>query len=84
MLLFQFKKNLQPLLVIVVKYNIVFFLLNRLYGLMAWCPEYLKLLKATEYEARANHYVNETHNGKTFNGSLENLQYKDSKFVNCK
>ncbi|XP_046480590.1 synaptic vesicle glycoprotein 2B isoform X1 [Neodiprion pinetum] len=55
-----------------------------LYGLMAWCPEYLKLLRATEYEAQTIHYADKTHNGRVFNGSLENLQYKNSKFINCK
>ncbi|XP_012289216.1 synaptic vesicle glycoprotein 2B isoform X2 [Orussus abietinus] len=55
-----------------------------LYGLMVWCPEYLKLLRATEYEAQKKILIGEEHSGKTFNGSLENRQYKNSKFFNCK
>lgn len=55
-----------------------------LYGLMVWCPEYLKLLRATEYKAHKVLFHDEKHEGKTFNGSLENCQYKDSTFSNCK
>lgn len=51
---------------------------------MAWCPEYLKLLKATQYEARAEKHDNVTERGKIFNESLENVRYKNSKFINCK
>lgn len=51
---------------------------------MVWCPEYLKLLRATEYKAHKVLFHDEIHQGKTFNGSLENCQYKDSTFLNCK
>ncbi|KOX79617.1 Synaptic vesicle glycoprotein 2B [Melipona quadrifasciata] len=54
-----------------------------LYGLMVWCPEYLKLLRATEYKAHTKLISGEEYNGQTFNGSLENCQYKDSIFLNC-
>ncbi|XP_011861460.1 PREDICTED: synaptic vesicle glycoprotein 2B-like isoform X2 [Vollenhovia emeryi] len=55
-----------------------------LYGLMIWCPEYLKLLRAREYETETQHFVKEEYNGTTFTGSWENRQYKDSIFSNCK
>lgn len=55
-----------------------------LYGLMVWCPEYLKLLRAREYAAHTEHYQNEEFNGTTFTGSWENRQYKDSTFLNCR
>lgn len=55
-----------------------------LYGLMIWCPEYLKFLRAIEYEAHTQHFYGEEHNGETFSGSWENRQYKDSTFSNCK
>ncbi|XP_015602598.1 synaptic vesicle glycoprotein 2B isoform X2 [Cephus cinctus] len=54
-----------------------------LYGLMVWCPEYLKLLRATEYEAHTKQIVNETFHDQKFTGSLENSQYKNSTFLNC-
>ncbi|XP_008207955.1 synaptic vesicle glycoprotein 2B isoform X2 [Nasonia vitripennis] len=55
-----------------------------LYGLMVWCPEYLKLLRSIEYENHTKSLVGEEYVGQTFSGSLENLKYKDSKFQNCK
>ncbi|OAD55375.1 Synaptic vesicle glycoprotein 2B [Eufriesea mexicana] len=55
-----------------------------LYGLMVWCPEYLKLLRATEYKAHTINISGEEYRGRTFNGSLENRHYKDSTFLNCK
>lgn len=51
---------------------------------MVWCPEYLKLLRATEYKAHKVLFHDEIYTGRTFNGSLENCQYKDSTFLNCK
>ena len=51
---------------------------------MVWCPEYLKLLRATEYKTHTKLISGEEYNGQTFNGSLENCQYKDSIFLNCK
>ncbi|XP_014224341.1 synaptic vesicle glycoprotein 2B-like isoform X1 [Trichogramma pretiosum] len=55
-----------------------------LYGLMVWCPEYLKLLRSIDYQAHTERFVGVEYNGKTFNGSLENRQYRDSRFQNCK
>lgn len=55
-----------------------------LYGLMVWCPEYLKLLRAWEYEAHTEHVYGMEFNNKTFTGSWENRQYKDSTFLNCR
>lgn len=55
-----------------------------IYGLMIWCPEYLKLLRAMEYEAHTQHLHGLEFNNITFTGSWENLQYKDSTFFNCK
>ncbi|KYN14381.1 Synaptic vesicle glycoprotein 2B [Trachymyrmex cornetzi] len=55
-----------------------------IYGLMIWCPEYLKLLRAMEYKNHTQHYQKQEHNGTTFTGSWENRQYKDSTFSNCK
>lgn len=51
---------------------------------MVWCPEYLKLLRATEYKAHTVHISGKEYKGKTFSGSLENCQYRDSIFLNCK
>lgn len=51
---------------------------------MVWCPEYLKLIRATEYKAHTVHIFGKEYQGYTFNGSLENRQYKDSTFLNCK
>lgn len=51
---------------------------------MVWCPEYLKLLRATEYKAHTLNISGQKYNGSTFNGSLENRHYKDSTFLNCK
>ncbi|XP_060828226.1 synaptic vesicle glycoprotein 2B-like isoform X1 [Bombus pascuorum] len=55
-----------------------------LYGLMVWCPEYLKLIRATEYKAHTIKIFGREYKDQTFNGSLENCQYKDSTFLNCK
>lgn len=54
-----------------------------LYGLMIWCPEYLKLLRAIEYEAQTQQ-LKVNYNSTTFTGSWENRQYKDSTFTNCR
>lgn len=51
---------------------------------MIWCPEYLKLLRAIEYETQTNHIDKGNFTGKTFTGSWENRQYKDSIFTNCR
>lgn len=51
---------------------------------MIWCPEYLKLLRAIEYEAHTETYNSEEYSNLTFTGSWENRQYKDSTFKNCK
>lgn len=51
---------------------------------MIWCPEYLKLLRAREYEAHTEVFRREEYNGTTFTGSWENRQYKDSTFLNCR
>lgn len=55
-----------------------------LYGLMIWCPEYLKLLRAMEYKAHTEHFYEKDYNNITFTGSWENRQYKDSRFSNCR
>lgn len=55
-----------------------------IYGLMIWCPEYLKLLRAMEYEAHTEHFQRLEFNDTTFTGSWENRQYKDSTFFNCR
>lgn len=55
-----------------------------LYGLMIWCPEYLKLLRAIEYEAQTRHFDKKNYTGEIFTGSWENRQYKDSTFSNCR
>ncbi|XP_043278963.1 synaptic vesicle glycoprotein 2B-like isoform X2 [Venturia canescens] len=55
-----------------------------LYGLMVWCPEYLKLIRAKEYESQTEHLVEKEYKDRTFTGSLENRQYIDSRFLNCK
>jgi len=55
-----------------------------LYGLMIWCPEYLKLLRAIEYEAHTKQINKTTFTSETFTGSWENRQYKDSTFLNCR
>lgn len=70
--------------IFIFQYSDFIFFFFRLYGLMVWCPEYLKLLRATEYKAHKVLFHDEIHQGKTFNGSLENCQYKDSTFLNCK
>jgi VNT family MFS transporter (synaptic vesicle glycoprotein 2) len=51
---------------------------------MVWCPEYLKLLRSIEYESETKKLVGKEYMDKLFTGSLENIQYKDSKFQNCK
>jgi len=60
------------------------YIMFSLYGLMIWCPEYLKLLRAREYETHTEIFLREEHNGTTFTGSWENRQYKDCTFFNCK
>ncbi|XP_043506088.1 synaptic vesicle glycoprotein 2C-like [Polistes fuscatus] len=55
-----------------------------LYGLMVWCPEYLKLLRSTEYEAQTAQISGKDFNNHIFSGSMENCQYKDSTFSYCK
>lgn len=60
------------------------FMLYSLYGLMVWCPEYLKRLRAIEYDAHTELYQSKEYNSTTFTGSWENRQYKDSTFLNCK
>lgn len=55
-----------------------------LYGLMIWCPEYVKLLRAIEYKSHTEVFKDQELTNETFTGSLENRQYKDSKFFNCK
>ncbi|XP_033226179.1 synaptic vesicle glycoprotein 2B-like isoform X2 [Belonocnema kinseyi] len=55
-----------------------------LYGVMVWCPEYLKLLRAIEYESHTEVLQGQELTNITFTGSLENQKYKDSKFFNCK
>lgn len=55
-----------------------------LYGLMLWCPEYLKLIRATEYEEQTEKFVEKIYENKTFSVSFENRWYKQSKFFNCK
>lgn len=57
---------------------------SSLYGLMVWCPEYLKLIRAKEYEAQTEQFDGKEFSDKTFTGSLENRQYRDSRFLNCK
>ena len=56
----------------------------RLYGLIIWCPEYLKLLKSIEYQKNTQRFVNGIYTNETFNGTLENRQYMNSRFENCK
>lgn len=51
---------------------------------MVWCPEYLKLIRATEYKAHTIKIFGKEYKHQIFNGSLENCQYKDSTFLNCK
>lgn len=55
-----------------------------LYGLMIWCPEYLKFLRAIEYKAHTEHFYGGDYNNTVFTGSWENRQYKDSTFLKCK
>ncbi|XP_058810447.1 synaptic vesicle glycoprotein 2B-like isoform X2 [Phymastichus coffea] len=55
-----------------------------LYGLMLWCPEYLKLLRSMEYKAHTKKLIGQNYVNKTFSGSLENCQYKNSKFLSCR
>ena len=55
-----------------------------LYGLMVWCPEYLKLIRATEYKNHTEQISGMEYKEKMFSGSLENRQYRDSTFLNCK
>ena len=55
-----------------------------LYGLMVWCPEYLKLIRATEYKNHTEQISGMEYKEKMFSGSLENRQYRDSIFLNCK
>lgn len=51
---------------------------------MVWCPEYLKLIRAREYESQTEHLIEKEYKDRTFTGSLENRQYIDSRFLNCK
>ncbi|XP_066597851.1 synaptic vesicle glycoprotein 2B-like isoform X2 [Prorops nasuta] len=55
-----------------------------LYGIMVWCPEYLKLLRATDYETKTEHFNGEEYKNEIFTEHFENRQYKDCKFLNCK
>ncbi|XP_044002671.1 synaptic vesicle glycoprotein 2B-like isoform X3 [Aphidius gifuensis] len=53
------------------------------YGILIWCPEYLKYIRANEYTLQSKSYYDKEFNGTIFTGSLDNLQYKKSKFFNC-
>ncbi|XP_076653887.1 synaptic vesicle glycoprotein 2B isoform X2 [Halictus rubicundus] len=55
-----------------------------LYGLMVWCPEYLKLIRATEYKNHTELINRKDFRNETFTGSIENRQYRNSTFFNCK
>ncbi|XP_076293060.1 synaptic vesicle glycoprotein 2B isoform X1 [Lasioglossum baleicum] len=55
-----------------------------LYGLMVWCPEYLKLIRATEYKNHTELINGRDYKNETFTGSIENRQYRNSTFFNCK
>jgi VNT family MFS transporter (synaptic vesicle glycoprotein 2) len=55
----------------------------RYYGLTIWFPEYMKLLKTREYEARTSIITNATYDGNAFNASVENVRWIDSFFRNC-
>ncbi|CAD6233449.1 GSCOCG00007199001-RA-CDS [Cotesia congregata] len=55
-----------------------------LYGLLLWCPEYLKVLRSMEYEQETIRLINKEYINQTFTSSLENRWYKNSKFINCK
>ncbi|XP_034947522.1 synaptic vesicle glycoprotein 2B-like [Chelonus insularis] len=55
-----------------------------LYGLIHWCPEYLKGIKAMEYQQQTIKLNNKEYFNQTFTVSFENRRYKNSKFINCK
>ncbi|XP_015439033.1 PREDICTED: synaptic vesicle glycoprotein 2B-like isoform X2 [Dufourea novaeangliae] len=55
-----------------------------LYGLMVWCPEYLKLIRATEYKAHTAQISGKEYKNETFTGSLENRQYRNATFLHCR
>ncbi|XP_014217392.1 synaptic vesicle glycoprotein 2C-like isoform X2 [Copidosoma floridanum] len=55
-----------------------------LFGLMVWCPEYIKYLRTLEYNSHTKRLVGKEYVNQTFAGSLENVQYKDTRFQNCK
>lgn len=55
-----------------------------LHGLMWWCPEYLKHLQTAEYQTHRIEKTNEFHNYSSFTGPLENMQFRDSEFLNTK
>ncbi|XP_057322020.1 synaptic vesicle glycoprotein 2B-like [Microplitis mediator] len=55
-----------------------------LYGLLLWCPEYLKVIRSMEYEQDTIRLINKEYINQTFTSSLENRWYKNSIFINCK
>ncbi|KAJ8681425.1 hypothetical protein QAD02_017212 [Eretmocerus hayati] len=54
-----------------------------LYGLMSWCPEYLKFLRSIEYKSHTKRLTGQEYINETFTRRLENVQYRDSRFFNC-
>ncbi|XP_076241963.1 synaptic vesicle glycoprotein 2C isoform X3 [Calliopsis andreniformis] len=73
--------HLRVTIVLIIIWSTVSF---GLYGLMVWCPEYLKLLRATEYKNHTKQIFGKVYKNIKFNGSLENCRYKDTTFSECK
>ncbi|PSN45332.1 hypothetical protein C0J52_18069 [Blattella germanica] len=53
------------------------------YGLTIWFPEYIKLLKTRDYEARTEHLEDRSYENCSFTNPIENVRWINSSFKNC-
>lgn len=53
------------------------------YGIIVWCPEYLKYVRAIDYGLQTKTYINKEYNATLFTDTIENLQYNNTNFLNC-
>lgn len=49
-----------------------------------WFPEYIRTLRDQQYASRAQYYLAETYTNRTFNRSVENVNFIRARFSNCR
>ncbi|XP_063237443.1 synaptic vesicle glycoprotein 2C-like [Bacillus rossius redtenbacheri] len=54
------------------------------YGLTIWFPDYIKQLKVDQYAGNTNVMTNAFYNGTSFNDSIENTHWVNSRFADCR